>query len=390
MLKLHPFATQYVYNNSFSVLAKPFTALRCTSYVRRGLKSILQSTDFEIETKKSLRGPYFSPFVRGYSSELSKVGIDRDTFLAFIDGLNESYVAHPVFEGANILGAVVATFGVIHPVQWAGMGLSFTAVAASAGTSYTRTKGYLKTVNDNLFHPAGLHARILNTRTMMEAVGCDQDKLSLPALDTFEDADGASLSQSDTDSSSILSKANDPIMRRIKALEGYVLPLDFEVPPAVSPDGLLRKMGDSHARYLSRKQKEKLIKKREKAIESYHQKRDAAEKQQLQHEQEIARLERALSRERNSLEVMHNLQNGETGANMNEKAARKHEREIARLEKLIAEEKCKTVEGLEKTRDKADKAMMKADGKENKTAQKVRWIVLTNFHDEEDDEELSE
>lgn len=343
-----------------------------------------------IETKKSLRGPYFSPFVRGYSSELSKVGIDRYTFLAFIDGLNESYVAHPVFEGANILGAVVATFGVIHPVQWAGMGLSFTAVAASAGTSYTRTKGYLKAVNDNLFHPAGLHARILNTRKMMEAVGCDQDNLSLPALDASEDADGASLSQCDTELSSILSKANEPIMRRINALEGFVLPLDLDVPPAVSPDSFLRKMGDSHARYLSRKQQKKLIKKREKAIESYHQKRDAAEKEQLQHEQEIARLERALSREKNILEVARNLDDGETSANVNEKAVKRHERETARLERLIAEERYKTVEGLEKTLVKADEALVKADGKENITAQKVRWIVLTKFQDEEGNEESSE
>lgn len=70
--------------------------------------------------------------------------------------------------------------------------------------------------------------------------------------------------------------------------------------------------------------------------------------------------------ERNSLEVMCSFYNGEISVNVNEKVVKRYEWEIVKFERLIVEEKCKIVEGWEKSLDKVDKLMLKVDGKENK------------------------
>ena len=56
------------------------------------------------ELTKPLRGAFYSPFARVYIRELEEHGISRDEFVTFIDGLNESFIAHPIFQGLGIVG----------------------------------------------------------------------------------------------------------------------------------------------------------------------------------------------------------------------------------------------------------------------------------------------
>lgn len=92
------------------------------------------------QTSKNFRGAFFSPFVRAYVPELEAHDISQSDFLTFIDGLNEAFIANPVFQGFGIAGTIMQQFYGVHPVQWAGMGVSVVSGMASAATSYARTR----------------------------------------------------------------------------------------------------------------------------------------------------------------------------------------------------------------------------------------------------------
>jgi len=217
------------------------------------------------ETTKSFRGAFFSPFVRAWVPELQNHGIQQEDFLTFIDGLNEAWVSHPIFEGLGLVGGVLGMAHGVHPVQIASAALQLTSGAASAASSYTRTKAYVKAVNADMFHPAALHATVLSTKKMVQEVGYSEETLQLPPLETMEDRDREATThacEAIQDGKMDLPK-DDPRARRLQALQGYVMPLNFDVPTLTSPDNFLRKTGAASAARRARKQKEKMREMRE-------------------------------------------------------------------------------------------------------------------------------
>lgn len=330
------------------------------------------------QTSKAFRGAFYSPFVRAYVPELGAHGISRADFLTFIDGLNEAFIANPVFDGLNVAGSVMQQFYGLSPVQLAGLGVSVASGLASAATSFARTRAYVKAINANLFHPSGLHANIMTTKDMMAKVGHPEERLSLPPLDTNEQLDGSISKQEAYDSLTQIS-SEDARMRRVRALQGYVMPLDFNVPEVVTPDNLLKRMGNAQAKRQAKKQGKKDAERREKALEERNDKLGDADKK-------IAEIEKDLAKERRKMEK-----------DMSKSKAQKEPKERAKIMKDFEKKERELNEDMEKALAKREKKIAKhgergeekspkVEKREEKVANKIRWVVITVWEGESDEE----
>ena len=118
----------------------------------------------------------------------------------------------------------------------------------------------------------------------------------------------------------------------------------LDVPPAVSPESLLRHIGDAHAQRLTRKKQKKLIKSREQDLEKYFDKLDGTQGRQIGDDIEIKRL--AQQQERQGL-VLESLQfqsvEGGNGAIVHRKSRTMcdYERELAKLGERIGRQQRK-------------------------------------------------
>jgi hypothetical protein len=273
-----------------------------------------------LEITKTFKGAFYSPFLRAHAPALQSRGISRDDFVTFIDGLNECFIAHPVFRAANIVGQVLTLAYGAQPVQWAGMGLQLASGVISAATSYARTRAFIKAMNADLFHDAGLHVHILTTKKMLEKLGLPNDKIELPSLEQGDDA---------------------PVMRRLKALEGHISPLDLDVPVAVQPDGLFRKMGAAQATKSSQKQNDKLEKRREKVDKKHD------------------RIERKQSRGDAKAEKLRDMQAENAAAMEAQLATASSDAEAARIRKSFEQDEAKLDRKLERKVSKTERRVEK-------------------------------
>lgn len=306
--------------------------------------------------------------MRAYVPQLEAHGISQSEFLTFIDGLNEASITHPIYQGLGIVRGVLGAYRGVQPIQRTGV--------ASAATSYLRTKAYVKAVNTDLFHPAGLHLHVLTTRKMMEKVGIPEDRLRLPPLDLSSDLHDRKLSREQVENSlRNAAPQDDPRLRRLQALEGRVMPLRTDVPDATTPDNLFRKIGAAHADRMSRKQNRKTIKRRSKVDRRQQRGDEKLEKFAAREDEQKAEFERKMALCRDGREQAKLLRNYE---NDQEKLNRKVEKSIAKTERKV-----------EKSSYKAEKRGAKVERKVTKTASKIRWLVITRWVEEDDSDEDS-
>ena len=264
-------------------------------------------------------------------------------------------------------------------VQYAFGGLAIGAVIAGQATSYARTKAYLKAVNTNLFNPAGLNVGLMTTMKMMEEIGCGESTLNLPPLDSFADFDEEAVAEPLEENQSVgQAHPDDPRVRRIRALEGYVMPLDFDVPPpAASRDNFLKRMGDAHVKWLSNRQQKSLTKKREKAIEKDLENEQKQEEKRVQSEQVVARLEREWKTTQNEMHLKMNSEKAINHPKEGDKVIQNLEKQSNKIERQIDKEKVKLEELAEKREENENKNLRKKDKREEKIARKIRWLVIS-------------
>ncbi|KAH9903603.1 hypothetical protein F4778DRAFT_734775 [Xylariomycetidae sp. FL2044] len=105
--------------------------------------------------KKRVRG-----FVRAYAPDLIRCGIDQPTFLAFIDGLNESISLHPAVAAVNMAG-MVAGLVPNHIAQGVGLAVSISAGAYTEVQARKSQNEFLLKMNNELFRPRGLYCLIM-------------------------------------------------------------------------------------------------------------------------------------------------------------------------------------------------------------------------------------
>jgi hypothetical protein len=322
--------------------------------------------------------------------ELAAHGIREADFVTFIDGLNEAFIAHPMFQGLGIVGGVMSIFYGIPPVQWAGPGLQVASGVVSAATSYLRTRAYIKAVNQDLFHPSGLHLNIMTTKNMMKKVGYPEDKLQLPPLEFNSDLDHNIRSDAESTAEATgtgLPAHDDPRMRRVRALEGYVMPIDLDVPAAVAPDSLFRRMGAARAARQMRNQEREMTKQRTKGQTKDQKKSRAAAKKLRKGEERIEGMVRELASNKAAFEKR--MTETQNNPKEQSKALRTFEKKENKLNSKLAKEMAKLDSKVDKRPEKAEAGRSKSDGEEARIAHKVRWIVISSWNGGEGSDEDS-
>ncbi|KAJ5289481.1 uncharacterized protein N7443_009734 [Penicillium atrosanguineum] len=195
-------------------------------------------------------GAHMSPFARARAQELEQAyGITAREMLAFVDGLNEAFIANPVLQATSTIGNIVG-FIPIPSAQIVGNSVRLASGLGMAATSIMRTKQYMAKANEIIFKPRNLHAQICKTEKMLMQTGikCDASVFAQGQYQIGE-APGS----------------GNHLVRRMDALGDRVTGLSFDVEAPVSPDNWLKKMGSYSAQRAEQSQLKKLDKKQVKA-----------------------------------------------------------------------------------------------------------------------------
>ncbi|PVH74222.1 hypothetical protein DL98DRAFT_658957 [Cadophora sp. DSE1049] len=348
---------------------------------------IPQSTNFRfMKFMKNL-----SPFARCYPHYLSTLSnpIADSEFLAFIDRLNHVFVSLPIFQVAHIAGGVLGSVQGVLPVQALGGVLQVTSLLASAGVSYHRMRKFLKAANADIFTPRGLVCRVMTTKKMMAAINFtevdEKGQLKLPPLETVHDlgdfyrpSDPASINSDEIETNSqieTVSGVRDPRLLRLQALEGYITPLDFDVSSEPSPEGWLSKMGQKPLLWANQRQAKALEKAHAKHQKKCDSKASAVAAATLDSSNTIAEID-------NKIEILHDSQGSFIQGSGHESE------ELERLEIAKQEEEEKREKKVKEIYGKVDKKIEKAYKKEEKVANRILWIVITNADGPVEEESL--
>lgn len=337
---------------------------------------ISKELTFSPETTKTWRGAFASPYVRAYPPSLANLPspISQHDFMTFIDGLNEAWSTAPAFLIGGLIGTAMSTVPLMS-VSLAGTGVSTASGIAGAGVSYARTRTFIGKANAEMFLPRGLRVKVLKTEKMMKAVEMPQvsagkPRLQLPPLERIADVDAAAAAtRQNNESRGTEPIEQDPRMRRMAALEGYVEPLDFNVPTAVAPDNWYKKMGAAQARRVEAKQTKKIQKDRREDAKKGAEKAKDTEKEVRECDEEIAKIERKMDKERAKAEK--ELAKGKETYKVEKELAK----ELAKLEKDRQEEIAEKEKELRKADGRLAKKSSKGDKEQEKTM-KIYWIVI--------------
>ncbi|KAJ6477649.1 hypothetical protein C8R45DRAFT_906499 [Mycena sanguinolenta] len=205
-----------------------------------------------------------SPFARGYNPVLETcVGISQDQLLSFIDGLNLAMTASPPLRVVDLAGLVIGFI----PNEWAMIGGNLLQIGAEGGIRILNksvTDRYLRTANLRLFKPRGLAVRICTSAAMRHLVLSNESDVGPSTMKKLGRGLGTVLLHAPIPYTSRIVRAiadkppkvqpsiggggdryTVPLstQRRMAALEGHVLSVDFDVPPPVKAQGLKDKMG---------------------------------------------------------------------------------------------------------------------------------------------------
>ncbi|KAJ7108714.1 hypothetical protein C8R44DRAFT_635923 [Mycena epipterygia] len=204
-----------------------------------------------------------APFARGYNPALESVDIPQEQLLAFIGGLNLAMTASPPLRVVNLAGQVIGYV----PHHWAMIAAIAIQTAAQTGIrilSKTLTDRYLRAANLRLFKPRGLSVRICTAAAMQHLVMRTPIANTPSKLTRFGRGVGSVLIQIPIPLTSVLVHAvadkppkvpaMDPTsyagrsakllatQRRVAALAGHALPLDFDMPKPAKAQGVMDTM----------------------------------------------------------------------------------------------------------------------------------------------------
>ncbi|KAF7360182.1 hypothetical protein MVEN_00746800 [Mycena venus] len=202
-----------------------------------------------------------APFCRAYNPTLESVDISQEQLLAFIDGLNLAMTASPPLRVVNLIGVAIG-FVPYHWAMIAGAAIQTGAQTGMRVLSKSLTDRYLRTANVRLFKPRGLSVRICTTAAMQHLVMETPITAAPSKLTRFGRGVGSVLMKIPTPLTSVIVHAvadkppkvpaMDPTQvrskkllaaqRRVAALEGYALPLDFDMPKPAKAEGVMDTM----------------------------------------------------------------------------------------------------------------------------------------------------
>jgi hypothetical protein len=296
-------------------------------------------------------GKYNSPFIRAYPSALSIYGIPESSFLAFVDGLNESFVTNPALETATHIGMGMSVFGGPHG-HIIGKAVKMAAKTASSATSSKKTKIFLEEVNKDMFAGHGLKVQILPTYEMLQIIGCPPDQFQQAQFETADLGDTVTSQQQE------YSQIN-----RMRALNGWVQPLTYQILHSTpSSDSWSQQQAAKKAAKQHENQTEDLAKAHEKRNEKIREATTHHEKDMREYNAELAKLQEKLNDD---------LLKDAHSPGKQQKARQKYAEEVRKLDKDKGQGKM-----AEEMQD-ADEEVLKFQRGEGKEVRYLEWIVVT-------------
>lgn len=281
------------------------------------------------------------PFLRAWAPVLESHDVNITEFMEFVDHLNVVKSPSPILQGINLAGSIVGYV----PNEWcmiAGLATGVVTGAAMYAVARIRIMKYLERANKEYFLARGLRARLAKKKTMAEITGEPETATRLETTEACGDKDAS---------------VRD---RRLKALEGYIAPLQIDdLPPISQETNKLDQMASKMAQRKQNKEHKKGVKKREKDAKK------GGSKEDRELEKELRKGEKELSK-------IH--------GKANKKLAKKPQ-ESDKIEKERAKEVKKVEKEIAKAQKKCDKE--KGKDKEEKAGNKFLWIVIENADAEE-------
>ncbi|CAI7640864.1 unnamed protein product [Penicillium glandicola] len=334
---------------------KPCVIPRKNTIQSNTAEPILTETTNNAEITKVFGGTYLSPFARAHAPELEQqTGLSPAELLAFIDGLNEAFLANPALQATNAVGNLVGLVP-LQSTQLVGGGINLIAGLGSAGVSKVRTQQYMETANATIFKPKGLHAQICKTEKMLERVGL-VNEAGLFAhqhyRDILEDA-----RPGDPDALNVSRGfIGNPIEKRMEGLGGKAMKLSFDnLSAPVEPDNWMKKLGAHSAQRAGQKQG-----KADDGVEDV-------------------------------LEKMEELRSQMRSLDPTQRQYKKVQKELSekwkKLEKRLKEAKKDSQRDKVSKQDKRIEKHQKKEAKKAKKAKKISWIVIMPEESDLDDDD---
>lgn len=284
-----------------------------------------------------------SAFLRAYPSALEDLNIPKTEFLEFLDRLNRSIVASPPL---RILGAASDIVGFV-PEPTAQIVSTAAGVSAMVGTyamSKIRSEVVIRQANKDIFFPQGLEVQIVKLKTVAklsnmpilnEKGGVDKKSPILESLQTLAETNEL--------------KTISAQQRRLRALDGWISPLEIEeLPPVANPSNPLRKV-DVYISEMERKSAEKSMLKKRIRVNRRHGKAS----------------QKALEKYESSIERYNEKQKS---VDINDRRA---SRDLDRIE----ERRQRATEKYEKEMEKVEKNYQKKD-REERSVRRINFLVV--------------
>ncbi|KAJ5623770.1 hypothetical protein N7510_000079 [Penicillium lagena] len=178
-----------------------------------------------------------SPFLRAYAPILSKHKLPKDSFLTFLDQLNDAVETSPPMQVLDATGGILQSVPILFPVRWIGSAVSELANLGGHGISKGRSDSAIRRANKDIFGPRGLKVEIAKLDAVAHIAKIpildSQGKVNrqAPLLQQLE-----KLSNTCTDRAQEL----DLQQQRIRLLEPWIAELEPEILPWTSKSRLTR------------------------------------------------------------------------------------------------------------------------------------------------------
>ncbi|KAJ6109635.1 hypothetical protein N7486_001870 [Penicillium sp. IBT 16267x] len=101
-----------------------------------------------------------SPFLRAYAPALAKHQLPKESFLRFLDQLNDVVTTSPPMQVLDATGGMLKSVPILFPLHWLGSAVSGLANLGSHGISKSRSDSTIRQANKELFEPRGLKVEI--------------------------------------------------------------------------------------------------------------------------------------------------------------------------------------------------------------------------------------
>jgi hypothetical protein len=309
-----------------------------------------------------------SPFARAYSEVLFAYNIRIEEFVEFVDNFNILMTGSPPLAALNTVGQLLG-FVPNHWAQLAGGLTQVTAGVATYAVIKTRCARFVKLANAEYFEPRGLKVQVKSTEEMAKICGVALQDVMVQPMKPDEDMTGVS-----------------PLSRRLRAVEGYVAPLLFDVPPPVEQTNVLAKLSQKQSEATRKQMEKKTMKNRQKVLEKMpggEGRNGKGMKKERRRDKQLAKLdEKAAKVEAKAAKEMQKAMKKKPGKRdeTTDEVEKEREKELAKIQ----EEHEKMARKVNKE-PKKDHNTHRKD-KEIEASKKGLWIMVRNIDEARADE----